>query len=129
MGSLAVALVIPCIWYGDKPLAREFASAELPGDLEKGLQVAEVFAHGSGVISLLVTLWWIDMTHRRMIGYAATLTGLSSLVANALKNIFTRVRPHSGIRSMPAKAGCRCSKARSGNLRFEVSPQAIRPRR
>ncbi len=95
--GLAVGLaIVPCMWFGDSDLATQLAKIDLPGDVDKALQVSEVFAHGSGVIAILGTLWWIDIERRRLLVFAAGMTLVSSLVANSLKYIFSRIRPHSG---------------------------------
>jgi len=94
--GLVVGLaVIPCIWFGDTELSMGLAQMELPGDIDKAVQISEVFAHGPSVLAILATVWWIDIERRRKILFAGGMTLLSSLVANSLKYVFSRVRPHS----------------------------------
>jgi membrane-associated phospholipid phosphatase len=94
--GLVIALAtIPCIWFVDTDISTLLSSIDLPGDLDKAVQVSEVFAHGIGVFAILATIWWIDIPRRRLILYAGGMTLLSSLFANSLKAVFSRVRPHS----------------------------------
>ncbi len=88
--------IAPLIWYGDSELSKRISGIHLPGDLNKAIQISEVFAHGTGVIAILVSLWWIDSDRRRSLQFVAGITLLSGVTANGLKAIFTRIRPHSG---------------------------------
>jgi len=91
--GLAIA---PLVWYGDSEMSKQISGIHLPGDLNKAIQVSEVFAHGTGVIAILATLWWIDIERRRSLQFAAGITLISGVTANGMKAIFTRIRPHSG---------------------------------
>ncbi len=90
------AAIAPMVWFADSQVSQQFADFRLPGDLNKAIQISEVFAHGTGVMAILCTLWWIDVDRRRLIQFAAGMTLLSGLISNGLKSVFSRVRPHSG---------------------------------
>jgi len=96
IGLVVGLAILPCMWYGDTSLSTTLAKIDLPGDIKKILNVSEAFAHGSGVIAIFLTLWWVDIERRRWLQFAAGMTLVSSLVANSLKYVFSRVRPHSG---------------------------------
>lgn len=96
LGLLLGLAVIPCSWFGDTAISQKTGGWKLPGDLNKTLQISEVFAHGTGVLAILGTLWWVDRDRRRLLGFAGAVTLFSGLVANGLKAVFSRVRPHSG---------------------------------
>ncbi len=97
LAGLAVGLAIaPCMWFGDTDLSKRLAGMKLPGDINKAIQISEVFAHGPSVLAILATVWWIDIERRRTIVFAGGITLISSLAANSLKYVFSRVRPHSG---------------------------------
>jgi len=96
IGLSAGLTAIPCTFFCDTLIAQSVAKFQLPGDINKAVQLAEVFAHGSGVIAIFATLWWIDRDRRRLIQFAMGMTLLSSVIANVLKYPFSRYRPNSG---------------------------------
>lgn len=100
LGYIAVAVLcaagsVPFMWGWDEIWLRQREQWHIPGDLKKAVELSEAFAHGSGVIVILASLWWIDITNRRKIQLAAITTLLAGAVANGLKFVFTRIRPHS----------------------------------
>ena len=96
LAGLAIGMtIIPCMWFGDIDVSTQLAKVELPGDLNKAIQVSEVFAHGAGVIAIFATLWWVDIERRSMLQFAALMTFVSGFVANGMKLVFSRIRPHS----------------------------------
>ncbi len=93
--ALCAVASIPCMRSWDEAWLQARESWNVPGDLRKAIELSEAYAHGSGVIVILGSLWWIDVTNRRRIGHAAITTLFAGSVANGLKFIFTRIRPHS----------------------------------
>ena len=78
----------------DGIIARNLRSDPLPGDLEKLILLAEVFAHGLGVAAILITVKVLDERGWRVLPRLATTAYLSGLAANVLKMIVVRRRPN-----------------------------------
>lgn len=90
----AVALAI------DLPVARYFdAEGEraLPNSLRKLIIMSEVFAHGTGVALLLLTVWVLDRHHRRSVLRLAACAFGAGIAADLLKLSVARIRPQSGL--------------------------------
>jgi membrane-associated phospholipid phosphatase len=99
LSVVCVIMSIPCIRAWDDHWARRSPGFHLPGDLNKAIQLSEAFAHGSGVVAILFTLWWIDISRRKAILLASITTLCAGGVANALKFVFSRIRPHADANS------------------------------
>ncbi len=95
LAILGVAVMSPCVLYWDNLWAQQRASIHIPGDLAKTIQLAEVFAHGSGILAILGTLFWLDIPRRRMLLYPIVTSLTAGAIANGLKFVFTRIRPHA----------------------------------
>jgi hypothetical protein len=71
-------------------------AGELPGDLKKLLNLAEVFGHGAGVTLILLAVWILDPARRwgfwRVV---ATTCGAGLVVADSLKLVIARTRPRA----------------------------------
>ena len=67
---------------------------ELPGDIEKTLQLSEAFAHGSGVIVIFSLLLIIDRNHRQQLWRMVAMVVVIMIVANLSKGLFSRARPY-----------------------------------
>lgn len=76
----------------DGPLARYDVSG-VPGDIRRLVQLTEVFAHGTGVGLILVTLWILDGERRFFIPRVAFLAFISGIVADGCKLLVSRQRP------------------------------------
>ena len=69
---------------------------ELPGDLRKAIGLSEVFAHGLGVAAIyLAILISCEPKRRSKVAMAVLLTLTAGLLANGMKSMFVRIRPHS----------------------------------
>lgn len=68
---------------------------DVPGDLDKAVQLSEAFAHGSGAAAILGCILLVVRQRRGAVWAAILLTATSGLVANGLKSCVVRVRPHS----------------------------------
>jgi PAP2 superfamily len=97
LAILGVAIMLPCVLYWDDAWARHRASIHIPGDLAKTVQLAEVFAHGSGIVAILGTLFWLDIPRRRILCYPVITSLTAGAIANGLKFVFTRIRPHADV--------------------------------
>lgn len=99
-GRSALAAVImgalcPLAMQFDVPLSLYFRGWDLPGDLQKAIDLSEAFAHGLGVATILLVAWVISVHRRQAIAVAMLITLLSGAIANGLKAAVIRVRPHA----------------------------------
>ncbi len=78
----------------DATLSDAARSLDLPGDLNKAINLSEVFAHGLGVACILGAIL-VVAPRRPGIWLAIWITTTSGLVANGLKSAVVRVRPHA----------------------------------
>jgi membrane-associated phospholipid phosphatase len=96
---LSASLLLWCCSYlslfVDVPISTELRSFDLPGDLAKFINLSEVFAHGMGVLVILVGLLSGAPHLRKPLFFAALLTATSGLLGNGLKSCFLRVRPNA----------------------------------
>jgi membrane-associated phospholipid phosphatase len=95
LAAIAAALLCPLTMQFDAPLSGFLRSWDLPGDLEKAINLSEAFAHGFGVSIILLTVWIISVERRQAIAVAMLITLASGGLANGLKAAVVRVRPHS----------------------------------
>lgn len=86
LGSLAFRL--------DARLSELIRSKELAGDLEKAVLLSEAFAHGSGVIVILLALYLCGVPRGKVLQILILSAG-AGVTANLLKSLFTRVRPYA----------------------------------
>ncbi len=70
-------------------------SLSIRGDLRKAIDLCEAFAHSAGCFAILASLLWIDVAHRAELWRVAALAALCGVLANGLKVVIPRVRPHS----------------------------------
>lgn len=103
-GLAGLAIAIPSV---DMPASSWLRSQHLPGDLRKAIDLSEVFAHGIGAATILLTLWVLAPERRSKLWLAVAITLVSGATANALKSGFVRIRPHA-----------------EGTLRIDSEPQA-----
>ena len=79
----------------DLPLARWSLGGNCPDPFAKWFALCEVFAHGLGVSAILVTIAILDPRHRKALPRLITASFGSGLLANMIKLIVARARPHS----------------------------------
>jgi membrane-associated phospholipid phosphatase len=79
----------------DYTISAWFARLDLPGDIEKSLQLSEAFAHGSGVIAIFASLLAVDKGRRRKILNMIAMVVIIMSVANACKLLISRSRPYT----------------------------------
>ncbi len=101
LGLLAAGVVLFAV---DVPVARWFRDHRLPGDLGRLVDLGEVFGHSLSVALILVVMVTLDRslrTGRRVaticldIGRLVLATYAGGLFVDALKVVFTRVRPRA----------------------------------
>lgn len=78
----------------DAPLAQWAMADSLPRDVRKLLDLAEVFGHGLGITAIIVTVLVVDRQQRWKIPRLALATAAAGLLANLIKLMIARVRPH-----------------------------------
>lgn len=91
--SLAVLSLLVMPW--DMQLVRLVQSDAVPKSLDKVLHLTEAFAHGIGVIAILVCLWWVDLGSRPRWYQAVWIPLLAGISVLGLKQLTHRLRPHS----------------------------------
>jgi membrane-associated phospholipid phosphatase len=79
----------------DLPLARSALSQSIAGDVRRVLDISEVFAHGCGVLLILVTAAVLDPAGRPQLArVSACAFGAGGLV-QVIKHVVPRVRPYA----------------------------------
>ncbi|GIX00177.1 MAG: hypothetical protein KatS3mg111_3509 [Pirellulaceae bacterium] len=92
-----VTAVLTCVAFVfDGYLLPWFDDQSLPGDVRKAIHLSEAFAHGFGVLAILLTLWVAtEGETRRRVAAAALITLVCGGLGNLTKGLFLRVRPHA----------------------------------
>lgn len=91
---LGAACSLACVSV-DSQVSEALRGWDVPGDLEKAINLSEAFAHGTGAAAILISVLVIAEAHRKAVLFAVILTIASGLLANGAKSAFVRVRPHS----------------------------------
>jgi membrane-associated phospholipid phosphatase len=95
--TLLLGLFCVCVLFAglaDSPLAHWLRAEPLPGDIEKVVLLAEVFAHGLGVLLILITVKSLDPRGWRVVPRLAATAYLAGVSANCLKILLIRRRPN-----------------------------------
>jgi len=95
--ATAFATKVPAFQQADLQISVWARQQKLSGDFEKAIQLSEVFAHGSGVISIFLILLWTDINNRRRIWNVAAYVLVVGVLANVAKYFMPRLRPNSGV--------------------------------
>jgi len=95
LAALATGGSCPFAMQFDRTISAYFRQLDLPGDLQKAISLSEAFAHGFGVLFILLSIFVVGIHRRRAVWIAILITALSGLTANALKATVVRVRPHA----------------------------------
>lgn len=77
----------------DGPAADFFSRKELPGDLRKLVNWAEIFAHGTGVLVITALVAILDREQRRFVPRLLYFAFGAGLANNLVKLLVTRLRP------------------------------------
>lgn len=91
VGALGALIAVPF----DRDWSQWFRQLDLPGDLNKALNLSEVFGHSAGVASILASVWLVAQPRRRAVWGAILITLTSGAAANLSKALVVRIRPHS----------------------------------
>ena len=78
----------------DTAVSTTVMRGDLPGDFAKGLNLAEVFAHGVGVAFICIAFAVVD-SRRHLLPRLIFLPAACGVVAQTLKAVVVRNRPHS----------------------------------
>ncbi len=80
----------------DQSISASLRAWDLPGDIEKAINLSEAYAHTSGVVMILLALFLtVDVRRRSALWMAVLITTVAGVSANLMKTGFVRVRPHS----------------------------------
>ncbi len=93
--SVVFALLACAALAVDMPIARYAAEDSLAGDVQKVLDVSEVFAHGWGVLMILIAVAVLDPASRRGLPRVAACAYGAGLATLVLKRLVARVRPNA----------------------------------
>ena len=92
---LVLAIAGWAVMPADLGVARWCLAHNCPDPLAKWLTLAEVFAHGLGVIAILAAVILLDPARRLQLPRLIVASLGAGLAANACKLVIARVRPHS----------------------------------
>lgn len=90
-----LAAITPLAFLVDIPLARWALTTVLPGDLQNLIKLSEVFAHGSGVLLILLAAAALDPRSWRVLPRLALGAYGAGLLADLLKFVLARRRPEA----------------------------------
>lgn len=79
----------------DLELSYWFRSLNIPGDLNKFIQMSEAFAHFLTIAFVFGCLLWTDVRNRLKLTIGIVFIVVCGVVANAAKGIVPRVRPNA----------------------------------
>lgn len=91
LSAVACAISIATI---DTAASAAALRGDLPGDLRKGFNLTEVFAHGVGVAFICIAFAVID-SRKRLLPRLICMPAVCGGAANLLKGTVNRERPHS----------------------------------
>ena len=94
LAASAAVLCLAAIGTVDVPASAICLRKDLPGDVEKGLNLAEVFAHGCGVAFICLTFAALD-SRKRLLPRLICLPAVCGIAANLAKIGISRQRPYS----------------------------------
>ncbi|MBD3676349.1 MAG: phosphatase PAP2 family protein [Planctomycetaceae bacterium] len=95
--SLGLVLFAACLAGGawiDTPLARWLDPEPIPGDLMRTIRFMEIYAHGFGVLLILLTVYTLDERGWRPLPRLLSMSFLPGLAVNMVKLTLARYRPN-----------------------------------
>jgi len=95
--SLGVLLFAACFAGGmqvDAPLAEWLDPEPIPGDLMRTIRFMEIYAHGFGVMLILLTVYTLDDRGWRPLPRLASMAFIPGLAVNLVKFTIARYRPN-----------------------------------
>src|SRR4051812_16868263 len=90
----ALSAAAPLAFFVDMPLARFMKLEGVPGDVKNIVRLAEVFAHGSGVLLILLACAALDPRSWRVLPRLAMGAYGAGWLADLLKLVLSRRRPN-----------------------------------
>ena len=91
--AVVTLICVPMVTLVDVPIARWFADKPLPRELEKALDLTEVFSHGSGVFLILVSVILLAPRRRWQVPRLAALAIGGGAAAIFTKMFVLRPKP------------------------------------
>jgi membrane-associated phospholipid phosphatase len=92
-GALLAAALVPPATLIDITVARWFQIDRLPGDLNKTIHLSEVYAHGIGVIAIMVAVLTLAPHKRWYVPRLATMAFGAGALTTIVKMFVIRLRP------------------------------------
>lgn len=92
VGVILWLLAAASVFTLDGPLAR-YDFTHVRGDLRRLVQLSEVFAHGTGVGMILISLWVLDRDRRLYVPRVAVLAFVPGIFTRVGKLLVSRHRP------------------------------------
>lgn len=87
----------------DAPLTAAARHADLPGELERLIYLSEVFAHGTGVIMILLVIATLQLDRWRKLIPVAAAAFVPGVAADVVKLLVQRARPQT-LDTLPTNA-------------------------
>lgn len=84
----------------DLPIAQWFQDERCPGEILRWLSFAETYAYGFGVFCILLTVFALDPARRHLLPRGAAIAFGGGLLANGMKLMLARARPHDFFKSV-----------------------------
>ena len=107
----------------DLEVTRWFLNGHCPRPIMKWLSIAEAFAYGLGVAAILLTILLLDRSRWRTVVRLAVGAFGAGLLANVVKLIVARSRPHSFV----STAGCSTHSSAGFLLATAAPPAKVAP--
>jgi membrane-associated phospholipid phosphatase len=92
--ALGLLCLLPIVPFADQPVAAWFNGDHLPGDLGKAIHLSEMFAHGVGVMLVLLGLGFLVPASRWYLPRVAAMAYGAGACTTLVKMFVTRPRPH-----------------------------------
>jgi len=91
--AVCLLLAVPAFWL-DGTVASNGDGDVLPGDVRRLVSWSEMFAHGLGVVVIAGAVFALDRARRPLLGRALACAFGAGLLANVVKVLVARERPH-----------------------------------
>ena len=93
LATLLAAGMVPVTTLFDISISRWFLGRSMPGDMAKTIELTEVYAHGIGVIFILIMILYLTPRKRWCLPRLASLAFGAGAVAVLVKTFVLRARP------------------------------------
>ena len=95
LAAFAMLLLAAAVLPFDLFLSNAIRGDWIGGDLKRLILLAEVYAHGTGVAMILLTIFVLDRSARRSLLRLGLCAFGAGMLANIMKLYVARIRPHS----------------------------------